>query len=284
MYLLVLLVLALAPGVFWLWLFLRRDVFRPNPRRLLVVTFLLGMVATVPAGLLEFLLIREALEPHSSFLSLAGTMVFVVGPVEELTKFAAVRLVPYRSLYFDEPLDGLTYSAAASLGFASLENLGYMIAYGPAVILVRGPFSTLAHLVFGSIWGYALGVQAHRRDRRLWPIAAGLAVAAFVHGAFNVTAVTVPPVAVGLVVIGGAWVITRLDWGQRVSPFRFKQNYPLISCGVCGGQIRVTSRYCRFCATPVQPTSAAALFCGFCGARNPPQASFCTQCGDRFIH
>lgn len=64
-------------------------------------------------------------------------MLFLVGPAEELGKFAVVRLIPYRSLYFDESKDGLVYGAASSLGFASLENLVYMLTIGPEVLIVH---------------------------------------------------------------------------------------------------------------------------------------------------
>jgi RsiW-degrading membrane proteinase PrsW (M82 family) len=70
-------------------------------------------------------------------------MLVVVGPVEELCKFGAVRLGVYRSLYFDAPIHGLVYSVTASLGFASLENLFYVFQYGPEVMLLRDPLATL---------------------------------------------------------------------------------------------------------------------------------------------
>ena len=51
----------------------------------------------------------------------------VIGPCEELAKFLAVRLFVYRNKEFNEPLDGIIYAAAAALGFASLENVLYVI-------------------------------------------------------------------------------------------------------------------------------------------------------------
>lgn len=52
---------------------------------------------------------------------------------------------------FDEPGDGLVYSTAASLGFASLENLFYIVQFGPAVMILRAPLSTAGHVVFGAV-------------------------------------------------------------------------------------------------------------------------------------
>ena len=42
--------MALAPSLFWLWICLRKNSYRLEPRRLLATTFQLGMLATLPAG------------------------------------------------------------------------------------------------------------------------------------------------------------------------------------------------------------------------------------------
>ena len=90
------LLLALAPAIFWLWFYIRKDSYRSAPRRLLALTFVLGMLSTVPAGLLEFLFLDESVvSRQESIATVAAAMLFVVGPVEELSKFVVVCLVPY---------------------------------------------------------------------------------------------------------------------------------------------------------------------------------------------
>ena len=219
---------------------------------------------------------------QASIVTVAAAMLFVVGPVEELSKFAAVRLVPYRSLYFDEPIDGLVYSAAASLGFAAAENFVYILEFGPAVMLARAPLSTLAHLVFGGIWGYALALQGQRKRGGTALLIVGLGLAAAAHGLFNVAVFSNPLLAIALTVVGAVWVTSRFNWAQRISPFRYKRNYPHIQCAACQSHIRITSSYCRFCGAP-QRAERGALFCGYCRNRNRPDASYCTQCGDRLL-
>ena len=279
---LVFLALAFAPGAFWLWFFARKDRYQTAPLWLLVVTFFLGMAATVPAAVLNSTFIDESVWAGDATIgAVAGAMLLVVGPVEESLKFAVVRLGPYRSLYFDEPMDGMVFSAAASLGFASLENLHYMKRYGAAVILGRGPLSTVAHVVFGSVWGYALGL-AHERPGGSALVVVGLALAAVAHGVFNLLVSVNPLLAVLLVVGGLAWTLSRFDWAQRVSPFRYRRNYPRVQCGSCQGLIRVTSRYCHYCGAGAMG-SHRALFCGYCGSRNRADASYCTFCGDRIL-
>ena len=273
--------LAFTPGIFWLWFFAKRQVYRPAPKRLIALTFFLGMVSTIPAGIINAIFIDDSLlEGRTATLgSVAAGMLFVVGPAEETCKFLAVRLCAFRSLYFDEPFDGLVYAAAASLGFASLENLFYILQFGPEVMIARAPLSTLAHVIFGSFWGYALGRQA-QGGRSLPVVLAGIAAAAVVHGFFNIAVFAYFGAAVAIVAVGLWWVLSRFRWARRVSPFRYRRNYPRVTCPVCRQRISIVNRYCSFCgAAAGRPLGE--LYCSHCGNANRNDAGFCTRCGDR---
>ena len=54
--LLVIPILGLAPAIFWLWLIYRRDKYRPEPKGLVIRTFLLGIAVVIPVALIEVLL------------------------------------------------------------------------------------------------------------------------------------------------------------------------------------------------------------------------------------
>ena len=282
-------ILAFAPGLFWLWFFVRGRAYRPKPGRLLALAFFLGMLFTLPAAGLEFALLRDAdVRIGADLATAAAAMLFVVGPVEELSKFLAVRLGPYRSLYFDEPRDGLVYGVGASLGFASVENFVYILSFGPEVMLLRAPISTLAHVVFGSFWGIALGVQAQRGRRRrgLW-VPVGLFLAAAVHGVFNILVFTVSPagllLALLLTGLGLWWTISRFRWAQRISPFRLRRNYPRAVCGRCGQLNSIISRYCQSCGIPQHLSHPVNLICSHCISTVRPDAGYCTECGDMLL-
>lgn len=278
-----LLLIAFTPGLFWLWFFLRQDRIRPEPRKLVALTFLLGCASTVPAGFGNYIFGADALlEGSRHLLSVVTAMTFVVGPVEELCKFAAVRLGPYRSLYFDEPVDGLVYAGAASLGFASLENLIYVLDYGPEVMIVRAPLSTVGHLVFGSVWGHALGQYYISGGRRRSLLLGSLALGAGAHALFNVLVFALPLGALALTVGGGIWVYQSFRRGQRNSPFRYRRNYPRFRCPGCGQLIIAFNRFCTKCGAP-QTEGQGAIFCSYCGSENRADASYCTSCGDQFV-
>jgi len=275
--------IAFTPGLFWLWFFLRYDRYRPAPRRLVAVTFLFGCLSTIPAGIVNAIFgVEEILESESNLITVAMAMLLVTGPIEEVCKFFAVRLFAYRSLYFDEPMDGLVYAAAASLGFASLENLIYVSQYGVEVMLFRAPISTLAHLTFGSIWGYALGRHFSAGGRKMWLVVAGLTLAAAVHGLFNVMLFVLPLASIALVALGSFWSVKAFRWGQRVSPFRYKRNYPQVDCQRCGLPVRMLHRFCTSCGAPALSVQRA-IICGHCQNPNRPDAHYCTHCGDQLL-
>ena len=278
-----LVLVAIAPGLLWLWFFVRLDRIRPSSRRWITLTLVLGVISTIPAALIEGgLLFASAVTPGRPLASTAVLMLAVVGPVEEASKFLAVRLGVYRTLHFEEPMDGLVYGAAASLGFASLENVFYVLSHGPEVMLLRAPFSTLAHLVFGSAWGYGLGLR--RSGRGAWVVWGSLAAAAVLHGVFNILVFS-PFLwsALLLALIGGVGVYWLFSWGQRVSPFRHRSNLALVPCTSCGELVTARSRYCRFCGVRQHRGAQANLICGNCDRDNRRDAFFCTSCGDRLL-
>jgi RsiW-degrading membrane proteinase PrsW (M82 family) len=174
------LVLSYAPGIFWLWYFYRRDSLEPEPKRLVIRTFFLGIMAVVPAVLIEYPL------RNTGFFSCA-----IVAPIaEECSKFLVVWLTVFRNKEFDEPMDGIVYAAAAALGFASLENIGYFWrAYNhdslTSTFFLRTLFSVPGHALFSSMWGYALGIKKCYKPQNRVIIISGLLLSILLHGIFN---------------------------------------------------------------------------------------------------
>jgi RsiW-degrading membrane proteinase PrsW (M82 family) len=279
-----LVLVAFLPGLFWLWFFTRLDRIHPAPKRLIALSFLLGMVSTIPAGIINTVALDESLfEAGTTLTAITISMLIVVGPVEETSKFLAVRFGAFRSTYFDEPVDGLVYSAAASLGFASLENLLYVYSFGPEVMIFRAPLSTVAHLVFGSLWGLGLGLyfRSGRQSRLL--LITTLVAAAALHASFNIAVFSPYPwLAILIVIVGGIGTYRRFEWGQRISPFRYRRNYPLFACYNCQDLVRVTATFCPHCGVGTVRADKPAV-CGNCRHENRPRALYCVNCGDRFL-
>jgi RsiW-degrading membrane proteinase PrsW (M82 family) len=177
---LLLLTLAVAPCLFWLWFFVRRDRLEPEPRALVARAFFLGAAAVIPAALLELPIPR----PLDAVL---GAPV-----IEETVKFLVVYLFIYRHTEFDEPMDGLTYGVACALGFATIENVLYVFGSHSdplPVAVMRALLSVPGHALWATLWGYGLGrckfVDGQRGETF---VAGGLGLAMLSHALFNLGA------------------------------------------------------------------------------------------------
>lgn len=300
-------VLGLAPGLFWLWLIYRGNKYRPEPKRLVIRTFLLGMAVTIPVSFIELGLMLPYVLAHLgslkdlnvdslSRLSLGqmAYMAFIVaGFTEELFKFLVVRTTIYSSPYFDEPIDGLVYSSASALGFASLENVGYMTSYGWQTILVRAPISTLAHVAFSALWGYPLAMRKMKKKNSAIWLWLGLLGAMAGHGMFDflafqqTDAFTNIPILIGMIALFGgliAFFIVLIKRGQKDSPFKDKNAELLIACPNCQTHIPYYYAFCPTCGAQLAVNKATyPEFCGKCGAELTNKTNFCPSCGSRVI-
>jgi len=223
---LIILVLAFSPGIFWLWLIYRADRYRPEPVSLVVRTFLWGMAIALPVAAIESVLYPSSgLLTSNAPLSIgtAAYVSFVVaGLTEELGKFLVVKQTIFKSRFFDEPMDGIVYPAAAALGFASLENVAYLLGTGWETILLRGAFSVVAHVLFSAAWGYPLAISKVRHGRTRWFVWFWLVTAMVAHGVFDFLLFTqnwysllVIPLFIGSVVV----FVMVIKHANRISPY-----------------------------------------------------------------
>lgn len=181
-----LVVLALAPGIFWLWYFRTRDRLRPEPRHLVARTFFLGALASLVAAALEGLAFEvTGWSYRGPFTASTVASAILIGILEETMKFAAVVVGIYRHAQFDEVVDGIIYAVAASLGFATVENLVYVVQGGFSVGVLRAGLSIPAHAFFGALLGFNMGLAKFSGPKeRAW-LASGLALAAGAHATYD---------------------------------------------------------------------------------------------------
>jgi len=146
--------MAVAPGLALLWWFYNRDVLEPEPLSMVFSAFFRGMLFVFPAALVEKLV--EGLFSFSSLLSaIAG-----VALVEEYFKWVALRRFIV-SPECDECYDGIVYGTSVALGFATLENLLYVVgSINPwAIAGWRAVLSVPLH----ALCGVAMGFEAARQ-------------------------------------------------------------------------------------------------------------------------
>ena len=178
--------LAVAPGAFWLWYFMQRDRLRPEPRYLIRRVFLLGGGAAIVAAVAE-MAVFALFGIKSEHAGLTGAIVAatIVAVIEESLKFAAVYRGVYHNVECNEVLDGIVYTVAASLGFATVENLAYVLGGGIGVGVMRAILSVPGHAFFGALMGFYIGVAKCSAGGAAWHLARGLVLAIVAHAAYD---------------------------------------------------------------------------------------------------
>ncbi|OQP59947.1 hypothetical protein A3860_35485 [Niastella vici] len=182
-----LLALAIAPGAAITVYIYSRDKYDREPLKPLLISFLLGMAATVPA-----IFIQNKLKPVVYGLFPGGNLWYyillsfiVVAASEEGCKFIMLRLYAYRHKAFNEPFDGIIYSVMVSMGFATLENIGYVLSSGFTTGIIRMFLSVPSHGAFAVLMGYHTGLAKFDKPRGIQHMIKGVLLAIFFHGAFD---------------------------------------------------------------------------------------------------
>jgi RsiW-degrading membrane proteinase PrsW (M82 family) len=179
-----------AAAIFWLQYFDLKDYLHPEPRRLLVLSCFLGAAAAFAALFLYWLVgaLGGPEYPGSTHSQILAYCFLVSGPIEEGTKFVMCRAFIFRLRYFDEPIDGLIYASAVSIGFAGIESLIYTPFLPWPELAARAITSPLTHSLFASAWGFGAGIAFFRArkaySRFLWQMCT-VFLAMITHGFYD---------------------------------------------------------------------------------------------------
>lgn len=175
------------PAVFWLWFWLKEDDLHPEPRGLIILSFLVGMLATACAYPIEKYIATNIATNDSMLL-------FLWAITEESLKFLGIYIVALRSKYFDEPIDALVYLVTIALGFSALENTMFLLnplGDGDALAtILLGNFrfigATLLHVAASGFVGMILALTFYQGawKRRIAALV-GLVGAIVLHTLFN---------------------------------------------------------------------------------------------------
>ena len=173
--------LAVLPPISIVYYVYSQDLYEKEPRKILVISFLFGCLITLPAAIIE---------SKISVLIISNLFLYAfigVAFVEEGLKFVVLKFYSYKRPDFNEPYDGIVYSVCISLGFATVENIGYVFGEeGYELITGIGrTFSAIPlHASCGIIMGYYLGISKFSKNKYIF-IIKGLGYAVLIHGFYD---------------------------------------------------------------------------------------------------
>lgn len=139
-----------------------------------------GAILTFPILFIQHIVQEETALTAQSFWS---------GPLsallEEFVKWLMVFVAIYKQTRFDDPYDGILYGASVSLGFATVENILFLISFGIDQALLRAILPVSSHALFGVVMGYYLGRAQFSPKFMKVQIALAFAVPFILHTLYN---------------------------------------------------------------------------------------------------
>ena len=156
MEMLLLLFAAVLPGIILLIYIKKKDAVNPEPQNQMLKAFGYGCLSVIIAMAVELVFEQAVSSMADSMLKGVLTAFCVAAIPEEAAKLFCLWRFFKKCKFYDEYLDGIVYSVCVGLGFATIENIGYLIGTGDWLItgIFRGVFSVPGHYAFAIIMGY----------------------------------------------------------------------------------------------------------------------------------
>lgn len=216
---------ALLPPILLLLFVWHKDATK-EPFRQLLKAVIFGALICIPAVFWESFmgtLLFNGEEPTTIFGTTLNAFLCAAVP-EETLKLIALWLVLRRNPYFDEHFDGIVYAVCVSLGFAAVENVGYVLNHEEAwvsVAVTRALMAVPGHYAFAVFMGYYYSMYHFVRHDATTAISI-LLVPVLAHGIYDSLAMSsmVNPLIGGL---GFVFLIFFCIKMQRVAYDRLTQ-------------------------------------------------------------
>lgn len=220
--------LALAPVLLFLFFMFIKDRYEKEPIILLFVGALYGAYLAAPVLAIDVVLMgMEIGEKYpvmfSAFVTSAAN--------EEGIKLLFLAFLMHKNREFNEPVDGIVYSVFIALGFAGAENIIYVLSPslgGVGTALQRAIFSVPGHGLFAIAMGYYFSYW-HYYKKGINFLFLSFLVPWMLHGLYNF-----------ILIIDVSWYlfifipyqlllwtsgIIKINTMLKASPFKFLKNH-----------------------------------------------------------
>ncbi|RDB33849.1 glutamic-type intramembrane protease PrsW [Exiguobacterium sp. RIT594] len=168
----------IAPGIALLTYFYLRHEHESEPVGYILRSFIFGILLVFPLMFIEYIIQNEfgGLEP----IQLVRSAV-----TEEFAKWFVVFYTVYIHQRFNDYYDGIIYAVACSLGFATLENILYLMVNGTVEHMIfRALLPVSGHALFAVIMGFFMGKAKFSNHPYRW-LGLSIFVPMIVHTIFN---------------------------------------------------------------------------------------------------
>lgn len=148
----ILFTVAIAPALaLFSYLYLRKQIAK-EPSKTLFHAFIYGAIMTFP-----ILFIQHVFEEEHVFNNEFFRNVVFTSSLEEFFKWIIIFILVYKTIEFEDAYDGILYGASVSLGFATVENILYLLSFGLDTAFIRALLPVSSHALFGVVMGYYFG-------------------------------------------------------------------------------------------------------------------------------
>jgi RsiW-degrading membrane proteinase PrsW (M82 family) len=171
----------IAPGVALLCYFYLKDQYESEPISMVFRTFIFGAILVFPIMFIQYVLAVEGV-----LITEVLKAFFMAGFLEEFFKWFILFFIAYKHAQFDELYDGIVYGASVSLGFATAENILYLLAHGVDLAFWRALLPVSTHALLGVIMGFYLGKAKFTKGKvKNQYLVLSLAVPIVLHGFYD---------------------------------------------------------------------------------------------------
>lgn len=177
---------SLAPTLALMSFFYLKDKFEAEPLSAVLRAFLYGALLVFPIMFIQYAFTAEGIGQQTFIKSFLLT-----GLMEEFFKWFVFVYTVYRYNKFDTVYDGIVYGVSISLGFATIENILYLISYGVEYAIGRALFPVSSHALFGVLMGFYIGKAQIFKTKKNRMLFVGLTFPVLIHGLYDFILVTV---------------------------------------------------------------------------------------------
>lgn len=158
-----LLFLSVLPSIVLGYIIYKKDKVEKEPTGLLIKLLFGGLgaaaltifITIIVEGFFPSLSKEENFNVFQTFLQI----LLEVALVEEFSKWIFLKKITWKNKEFNYLYDAIVYGVFVSIGFATIENILYVLDGGLIVAIIRAILSVPGHIFYGVFMGYYYGIS-----------------------------------------------------------------------------------------------------------------------------